>query len=95
MCRGLPLIVLMHGINRFRVLLLPIALGKKKKRGETDVLGSPFRAFLMLAALAAACLLAGVLFRNHIAIRTVAAYLNHDLAKLVNGEVAGQLWRER
>jgi hypothetical protein len=49
------------------------------------------QAFLTLVM---ACLLAGVFFLNHGAIRTVAADLNHDLAKLVNGKVAGQLRRK-
>src|SRR5207302_775742 len=42
----------------------------------------------------ATCLLTGELFLNHIAIRTVAANLNNDLAKLINGKVAGQLRRK-
>jgi hypothetical protein len=34
------------------------------------------------------------LFLNHIAIRTIAANLNDDLAQLINGEVTGQLRRK-
>jgi len=39
--------------------------------------------------------LARVFLRKHIAIRTVAADLNHDLAKLVNGKVVSQLRRKQ
>ncbi len=48
---------------------------------------APPRAFLTLVVV---CLLPSVFVLNHGAIRTVAADLNHDLAQLVNGQVAGQ-----
>ena len=58
------------------------------------MLGSPSVSRGMHATWASACLLTGELFLNHFAIRTVAANLNNDLAKLINSEMAGQLRRE-
>ncbi len=65
--------------------------GTSKKTGGTDGSAPPSVLRGTHTTLASACLLVHELFLNHIAIRTIAANLNDDLAQLIDGEMAGQL----